>query len=128
MRAHVENASAIAVFLQAHPAVEQVHYPGLPGHTGHQLAAAQMKGFGGMVAFQVRGNREQAMNVAANLKLFTRATSLGGPHSFVEHRASIEGPQTKTPQNLLRLSVGLENSGDLIADLEQALAVCGARL
>ena len=121
MRAHVENASAVAAFLQTHSAVEHVYYPGLAGHTGHQLAADQMKGFGGMVSFQVRGHREQAMAVAAGLRLFTRATSLGGPHSFVEHRASIEGPQTKTPQNLLRLSVGLENSGDLIADLEQAL-------
>ena len=74
-----------------------------------------------MLSFQVRGGRGQAMAVAANLRLFTRATSLGGPHSFVEHRASIEGPGTKTPQNLLRFSVGLENSADLIADLDQAL-------
>jgi cystathionine gamma-synthase len=122
MRAHLENASAMAAFLQAHPAVEQAHYPGLASHAGHQVAAGQMKGFGGMVSFQVRGGREQAMAVAADLRLFTRATSLGGPHSFVEHRASVEGPQTKTPQNLLRLSVGLENSSDLISDLDQALA------
>ncbi len=122
MRAHVENANAVAIFLQAHPAVENVHYPGLASHSGHQLAADQMKGFGGMVAFEVHGSREQAMEVAARLRLFTRATSLGGTHSFVEHRASIEGPHTKTPQNLLRLSVGLENHVDLIADLEQALA------
>lgn len=122
MRSHVENANAVAVFLQAHPAVEKVHYPGLAWHSGHQLAAQQMKGFGGMVAFEVRGGRDQAMEVAARLRLFTRATSLGGPHSFVEHRASIEGPHTKTPQNLLRLSVGLENHVDLIADLEQTLA------
>jgi cystathionine gamma-synthase len=122
MRAHLENASAVAAFLQAHPAVERARYPGLAGHAGHQLAASQMKGFGGMVSFEVRGGREQAMAVAADLRLFTRATSLGGPHSFVEHRASVEGPQTKTPQNLLRLSVGLENAADLIADLDQALA------
>jgi cystathionine gamma-synthase len=122
MRAHGDNASAIAAFLQTHPAIEHVYYPGLAGHAGHQLAASQMKGFGGMMAFQVRGNQENAMEVAARLRLFTRATSLGGPHSFVEHRASIEGPATKTPRNLLRLSVGLENSADLIADLEQALA------
>jgi cystathionine gamma-synthase len=80
-----------------------------------------MAGFGGMLSFQVRGSREEAMAVAAKLRLFTRATSLGGPHSFVEHRASIEGPGTKTPQNLLRVSVGLENASDLIEDLEQAL-------
>jgi cystathionine gamma-synthase len=122
MRAHLENASAVAAFLREHPAVETTHYPGLPDHSGHRDAARQMKGFGGMVSFEVRGGREQAMAVAADLRLFTRATSLGGPHSLVEHRASIEGRQTKTPQNLLRLSVGLENSGDLIADLDQALS------
>jgi cystathionine gamma-synthase len=121
MRAHLENTGAVARFLAAHAAVEQVHYPGLADHPGHELAGRQMSGFGGMLSFQVRGGREQAMGVAARLRLFTRATSLGGPHSFVEHRASIEGPKTQTPQNLLRLSVGLENSGDLMADLEQAL-------
>jgi len=85
-------------------------------------AARQMAGFGGMLSFQVRGAREQAMAVAANLRLFTRATSLGGPHSFVDQRASIEGPGTNTPQKLLRLFIGLENSVDLIEDLDQALA------
>jgi cystathionine gamma-synthase len=74
-----------------------------------------------MLSFQVYGGREAAMKVAASVQLFTRATSLGGPHSLIEHRASIEGRDTKTPQNLLRVSVGLENSDDLIADLEQAL-------
>src|SRR5713101_2476643 len=92
MRTHVENAAAVAAFLEAHPAVERVHYPGLQDHPGHALAARQMEGFGAMLSFQVRGGREQAMQVAAGLRLFTRATSLGGPHSFVEHRASIEGP------------------------------------
>ena len=121
MRAHLENAGAVAAYLRGHPAVEKVHYPGLPDHSGHELASRQMAGFGGMLSFQVRGGREQAMAAAANLRLFTRATSLGGPHSFVEHRASIEGPGTKTPQNLLRLSAGLENAADLIADLDQAL-------
>jgi len=121
MRAHLENASAVAAYLRGHSAVEKVYYPGLPDHSGHELAARQMAGFGGMLSFQVRGSREEAMAVAAKLRLFTRATSLGGPHSFVEHRASIEGPGTKTPQNLLRVSVGLENASDLIEDLEQAL-------
>ena len=122
MRAHLENAAAVAAFLHAHKNVEQTHYPGFAAHPGHRLAAEQMKGFGAMLSFEVHGGREQAMAVAAALRLFTRATSLGGPHSFVEHRASIEGRQTKTPQNLLRLSIGLENSSDLIADLDQALA------
>jgi cystathionine gamma-synthase len=123
MRAHSENAGKIAAFLQGHNAVEAVHYPGLPGHPGHQVAARQMSGFGGMLSAQIRGGREQAMGVAARVRLFTRATSLGGPHSLIEHRASVEGSKTKTPQNLLRLSVGLENAADLIADLGQALAL-----
>ena len=121
MRAHCQNAQAIAEFLQKHPAVERVHYPGLPDHPGHDIAGRQMSGWGGMLSFQVRGGRDAAMAVAARVGLFTRATSLGGPHSLIEHRASIEGPSTKTPQNLLRASIGLENSDDLIADLQQAL-------
>jgi cystathionine gamma-synthase len=75
-----------------------------------------------MLSFQVKGNKDDALNLAANVNLFTRATSLGGPESLIEHRASIEGPETKTPQNLLRLSIGLEHPDDLIEDLEQALA------
>jgi len=121
MRAHCENALVVADFLQQHPAVERVHYPGLPDHPGHEVASRQMSGGGGMLSFQVRGGREAAMRVAARVQLFTRATSLGGPHSLIEHRASIEGPGTRTPQNLLRASIGLENSDDLIDDLEQAL-------
>ncbi|MGD1091673.1 MAG: aminotransferase class I/II-fold pyridoxal phosphate-dependent enzyme [Bryobacteraceae bacterium] len=122
IRVHLENACAVAEFLSTHPAVERVHYPGLPSHPGHELACKQMKGFGGMLSFEIRGGRDQAMAAVAALRLFTRATSLGGPHSFAEHRASIEGPTTRTPQNLIRLSIGLENSEDLIADLAQALA------
>ena len=121
MRAHCQNARAIAEFLQKHPAVERVHYPGLPDHPGHDIAAGQMSGWGGMLSFQVRGGRDAAMAVAARVGLFIRATSLGGPHSLIEHRASIEGRSTKTPQNLLRVSIGLENADDLIADLQQAL-------
>jgi cystathionine gamma-synthase len=122
VRAHAENASKVAGFLKAHPAVEVVHYPGLADHPGHAIAARQMSAFGGMLSFQVAGDRVHAMQVAARCRLFIRATSLGGAHSLIEHRASVEGPQTRTPQNLLRLSVGLEHADDLIADLEQALA------
>ena len=121
VRAHTQNAAAVARFLHAHPAVERVHYPGLPDHPGHAIAARQMSGFGGMLSFEVRGGREAAMQAAARCRLFIRATSLGGTHSLIEHRASVEGPQTRTPQSLLRLSVGLEHPDDLIADLKQAL-------
>lgn len=123
VRAHSENAMGVARFLAGHRAVEKVLYPGLADHPGHEIAARQMcGGFGGMLSAQVRGGREQAMAVAAKVRVFTRATSLGGPHSFIEHRASIEGKQSKTPQNLLRMSIGLENAEDLIEDLDQALS------
>jgi cystathionine gamma-synthase len=121
MRAHSENALCIAQCLVRHPRVEAVHYPGLPSHPGHEIALRQMSGFGGMLSFQVRGDEQAAMAVASRCRLFTRATSLGGPHSFIEHRASVEGPRSHTPRNLLRLSVGLEHPDDLIADLIQAL-------
>jgi cystathionine gamma-synthase len=121
MRAHAANARAAAEFLQAHPSVEMVHYPGLTTHPGHEVAARQMSDFGGMLSIQVRGGGDRAMAVAAKVKLFTRATSLGGSESLIEHRASVEGPHTATPQNLLRLSIGLEHPDDLIEDLDQAL-------
>jgi cystathionine gamma-synthase len=121
MRAHSENALRIADYLKRHSKVEAVHYPGLPQHPGHEIAKRQMSGFGGMLSFQVRGDEAAAKGVAARCRLFIRATSLGGPHSFIEHRASLEGPRSKTPPNLLRLSVGLEHPDDLIADLDQAL-------
>jgi cystathionine gamma-synthase len=101
--------------------VESVHYPGLPDHPGHAVAARQMSGFGGMLSFQVRGDQETAMAMLARCRLFIRATSLGGTHSLFEHRASVEGPGTRTPPNLIRASIGLEHPDDLIADLEQAL-------
>lgn len=122
IRAHNENALMLARFLAAHPAVERVHYPGLPGDPGHAVARKQMRGFGGMLSFEVRGGREEAFAVAARLELITRATSLGGTHSLIEHRASIEGPLTRAPESLLRLSVGIEHVDDLVADLDQALA------
>jgi cystathionine gamma-synthase len=121
VRAQSEQALQIARYLNQHPAVERVHYPGLPGHPGHCIAVRQMKWFGGMLAFQVKGDANRAMAVAAKVKVFTRATSLGGVESLIEHRASIEGPGTTTPENLLRVSVGLEHVDDLIADLDQAL-------
>jgi len=133
VRAHSENALRVAQFLAGHEAVEAVHYPGLASHPGHAIAARQMSGFGGMLSFQVRAQgahqgappratAETAMAVAARCRLFIRATSLGGAHSLIEHRASVEGPQSRTPQNLLRLSVGLEHPDDLVEDLAQALA------
>jgi cystathionine gamma-synthase len=121
MRGHCENAATLVKFLNTHPKVEKVYYPGLESHPNHETAKKQMTSFGGMLSFQVRGGEAEAMKVAANLKLITRATSLGGVESLIEHRASIEGPDSKTPKNLLRFSVGLEHVDDLIADLEQAL-------
>jgi cystathionine gamma-synthase len=121
VRAQSEHALAIAAFLEAHPRVERVHYPGLASHPAHALARRQMAMFGGMLSVQVRGGAEAAMAVAAKLRVFTRATSFGGTESLVEHRASIEGPGTTTPANLLRVSVGLEHPDDLIEDLGQAL-------
>jgi cystathionine gamma-synthase len=122
VRAQSANAQAIANFLASHPQVDAVHYPGLPGHAGHALACRQMRGFGAMLSFQVQGGREAALAVTSRVAVFTRATSLGGVESLIEHRASVEGPHSTTPQNLLRVSVGLEHVDDLIADLEQALA------
>lgn len=121
MAMHCSNARKVAEFLEAQPQVERVNYPGLASHPGHALAAKQMRDFGGMLSVQLRGGREAALAMAGRLQLFTNATSLGGCESLVEHRASTEGPQTTTPQNLLRLSVGLEHVDDLIADLAQAL-------
>lgn len=121
MRGHCDNAMQIAQFLNTHPRVEQVYYPGLPSHPGHSVAKAQMRQFGGMLSFQVKGGEAAAMQVAARTQLFRRATSLGGVESLIEHRASIEGPDSQTPRNLLRVSVGLEHAEDLIADLAQAL-------
>jgi cystathionine gamma-synthase len=122
MRGHCANAQMVATFLAAHPRVECVHYPGLAEHPGHEVARRQMNAFGGMLSFQVLGGEEAAVRVAAKLELISRATSLGGVESLIEHRASIEGPESATPRNLLRLSVGLEHPEDLLEDLEQALA------
>jgi cystathionine gamma-synthase len=121
MQAHCNNAMAVARFLEAHPKVSAVHYPGLAGNAFHALAKRQMSGFGGMLSFELRAGKDAAMAVAQHLEVFTRATSLGGVESLIEHRASIEGPESKTPQGLLRVSVGLEHADDLVEDLDQAL-------
>jgi cystathionine gamma-synthase len=122
LRHHTHNAAKVAAFLASHDAVEATHYPGLVSHPGHEIALRQMRLFGGMVSFQPRGDAAHSMAVAARLQVFTRATSLGGVESLVEHRKSIEGPDSPTPDNLLRLSVGLEDADDLIEDLQQALS------
>ena len=124
MQAHCANAHKVAEFLQQHAKVAVVHYPGLPDNPFHAVASKQMSGFGGMLSFEVKGGKEQAMALAANVEIFTRATSLGGVESLIEHRASIEGPESKTPQGLLRVSVGLEHADDLIDDLSSALMHC----
>jgi cystathionine gamma-synthase len=121
IRAQSQTALQLAEHLARHPAVERVFHPGLNDHPGHALAARQMRGFGAMLSFTLRGGEAAAMRTVANLKLFTRATSLGSVESLIEHRASMEGPETLTPRNLVRVSVGLEHVDDLIADLDQAL-------
>jgi cystathionine gamma-synthase len=121
MRGHCENALKVASWLADHARIERVHYPGLESHAGHTIAARQMSAFSGMLSFEVRGGKEAAMAVAAKTMLFIQATSLGGVESLIEHRASIKGEDPRTPQGLLRLSVGLEHPDDLIEDLAQAL-------
>jgi cystathionine gamma-synthase len=121
MRAHSENAMKVANFLSQHRQVERVHYPGLRSHPGHDIATKQMSMYGGMLSLEVKGGAKSAMSVGAKTKIFTRATSLGGVESLIEHRASIEGPGTTSPEGLLRCSIGLENADDLIEDLDQAL-------
>jgi cystathionine gamma-synthase len=121
MRAHSGNAQRVAEFLASHPRIARVHYPGLESHPQHELARRQMNPFGGMFSFELKGDRAAAMALPNELRIFTRATSLGGVESLIEHRQSIEGPDTLTPDTLLRVSVGLEHPDDLIADLTQAL-------
>lgn len=121
LRQQCANARVIATFLAQHPGVIRVHYPGLPDHPGHEVARRQMRDFGAMISFEVAGDATRALKVAARTRVFMRATSLGGTESLIEHRASIEPPDTSTPPNLLRLSIGLEHIDDLLADLSQAL-------
>ena len=123
MQRQCANALELSGWLDRHAAIERTLYPGLPLHPGHALALRQMPGgFGAVVSICVRGGAERAVALAAQTRLFRRATSLGGVESLIEHRASVEGPGTLTPQNLLRLSIGIEDPQDLRADLAQALA------
>jgi len=121
MRGHVEGARRLGEYLASHPAIERVYFPGLASDPGHAVASRQMREAGGMLSIGVRGGRAEAFALAARLKLVTRATSLGGPETLIEHRASVEGALSKAPENLLRISVGLEHPEDLIADFAQAL-------
>ncbi len=117
-----ESARRIAEHFEKHSALDAVLYPGLASHPGHGIAARQMQGgFGGMLSLRVRGGQQAALNVANRCQIFIRATSLGGVESLIEHRYSIEGPDSPIPADLLRLSIGIEAVDDLIADLEQAL-------
>jgi len=121
VRAQSGNALALARYLSRDSRVERVHYPGLETHPGHQIARRQMAEFGGMMSIQVGADRAASIAFAGRLRIFTQATSLGGTESLIEHRASVEGPGTRAPENLLRVSVGLEHVQDLIDDMAQSL-------
>jgi cystathionine gamma-synthase len=127
VKAAAESAALLAVWLGRHPAVGRVLYPGLPDHPGHAVAARQMAGgFGGMLSIRVRGGERAAIDTAARVEVWKRATSLGGVESLIEHRASVEGPTSPCPSDLLRLSVGLEDPEDLYGDLDRALRAANA--
>jgi cystathionine gamma-synthase len=127
MERHCDNAERVAEFLADHPAVTEVIYPGLASHAGHDLAKRQMRRFGGMVSFRVAGGEAQALDVCARTKVIILGESLGGVESLIEHparmtHASVAGTPLEVPSDLVRLSVGIEDAEDLIADLDQALA------
>lgn len=115
------TAQRVAESLAAHPSVRAVHYPGLATHRGHAVARQQMRHFTGMLSFEHAGGRDGALRTLGRFRLFARATSLGGVESLAEHRKSVEAPETPTPDSLIRLSIGLEDPADLLADLQQAL-------
>ena len=126
MQRHSENAARVAAFLAEHPSVGQVLYPGLPSHPGHDVAARQMKAFGGMVSVRMRGGAQAARKFCSATEVFILAESLGGVESLIEHpgamtHASTAGSQLEVPEDLVRLSVGIEDVADLLADIEQAL-------
>jgi cystathionine gamma-synthase len=127
MDRHCANAERVAEMLAGHPKVTQVLYPGLPSHPGHEIAAKQMKAFGGMVSFRVAGGEEAAVEVCNRAELITLGESLGGVESLIEHpgrmtHASAAGSALEVPSDLVRLSVGIESADDLLADLSQALS------
>jgi cystathionine gamma-synthase len=127
VRAAAASAALLAERFSRHPAVSHVLYPGLPGHPGHAIAARQMQGgFGGMMSIRVAAGERAAIDAAARVEVWKRATSLGGVESLIEHRASVEGPDTPCPPDLLRLSVGVEDPNDLYADLDRALRAANA--
>ncbi len=117
-----ENAFKLAHFLDKHPKIEKVYYPGLRSHPQHLIADKQQKGFGAMISVLINGNEEESFKISTKLKYFTAATSLGGVESLVEHRKSVEGKNSNTPANLLRISVGIEHIDDLIADWKNVLS------
>jgi cystathionine gamma-synthase len=126
MDRHSENATRVAELLARHPRVTHVYYPGLPEHAGHEIAAKQMRAFGGMVSFRVAGGEAAAVEVCNRARLFTLGESLGGVESLIEHpgrmtHASVAGSALEVPADLVRLSVGIESVDDLLADLQQAL-------
>jgi cystathionine beta-lyase/cystathionine gamma-synthase len=126
MRAHESNARKIAQFLEQHPSVETLRYPGLPSHPQHDLAGRQMRCFGGMISFDVKGGKDEAQRIVESTRLFTLAESLGGVESLIEHpgvmtHASVANSPLAVPDNLIRLSVGIEDSDDLIRDLAAAM-------
>jgi len=126
MERHCDNAERVATALAGHPTVTAVHYPGRPGHPGYEVAAKQMRRFGGMVSVRMRGGPDAARDLCARTEVFILAESLGGVESLIEHpgamtHASTAGSQLEVPDDLVRLSVGIEDSADLLADLEQAL-------
>ncbi|MEM1247089.1 MAG: PLP-dependent aspartate aminotransferase family protein [Acidobacteriota bacterium] len=126
MKTHCENAQRLAEFLETQDGVERVHFPGLASDPGHEVAKRQMSDFGGMLSFVVHGGRERAFDLVNSLSIARPATSLGGPETLIEHRASIEGEGTQAPEGLLRVSVGLEHPEDLTADFGEALAASTA--
>ena len=126
VRAQAESAALLATRFANHPSVSAVLYPGLPSHPGHAIAVNQMSGYGGMLSIRVRAGERAAIDAAARVEVWKRATSLGGVESLIEHRASVEGPTSPCPTDLLRLSVGLEDVDDLYNDLDRALRAANA--
>ena len=122
MQVHSRNASKVASFLEQHPQVKQVAYPGLASHAGHKIAKEQMRDFGGMFSFRIKGGRQRAIDTASRVQVFINAGSLGGSESLIQHAASVMHPVGSIPDDLLRVSIGLEHPEDLIEDLRQALA------